>query len=150
LEIDRENDFLYICGFTKSPQDASFPLQQWLSTSYFDEIHDGSQDAFMARFAIDDILVSVDENMSNTAETLSIFATPNPTNGHLQIIGLPVAFRGVIELFNSEGRLVWSDSPLSSLNSPLTIDLGGLTPGVYVLRVLGDSIQESLRIVILK
>jgi hypothetical protein len=81
--------------------------------------------------------------------TTSLSVYPNPvTQGnplYLQSTGMPEG--SVANIFNSTGMLVKGNLPLSGMQS--TLDISGLTHGLYVQQVLQpDGIKETINIVV--
>jgi hypothetical protein len=150
LALDRDNDALYISGFTRSSQNASFPLEQWLPQSHFDGIHEGPQDAFIARFAIDDIMVSVDELNDEDNVNHQIYAMPNPSNGWFTIGGLTTTSHYYLQVFSSEGKLILAENVQASGSEYHQMDLRQLPSGLYLIHLIDGEHIQALKVTLAK
>jgi len=59
---------------------------------------------------------------------------PNPSTGKVFVEGLPV--HSMVYLYDLAGRLLFSEQTVSS---PVTIDVSGLSPGMYIVQTEGGS-----------
>ena len=85
---------------------------------------------------------------TETAPELVLY--PNPATEELNV-GLPdgKAYRS-LEIFDQNGRLHRTIDPQDMENRTLTIDLNGLAPGTYFLRLISDGGAEVRRFVKMK
>jgi hypothetical protein len=67
-------------------------------------------------------------------EVFTVRVYPNPVSGilHVELPDLPPAQTGTLEIYSSMGNPAIQPKPLGSTQS---IDLSGVSPGVYVVRV---------------
>jgi photosystem II stability/assembly factor-like uncharacterized protein len=84
-----------------------------------------------------------------TVPEASLGVYPNPTTGIVNF-GLPDrAANGqfIITVYSLNGRQVYTTTESVSGNSPVTIDLGALQPGTYLVSVISNEIRYTARIV---
>jgi hypothetical protein len=83
------------------------------------------------------------------AEQLTVY--PNPSNGEFDLILADGKFKnGTIEVLNMNGALIYSTVLTSNIGRIVLVDPGGLSSGVYVLRVVSDSNTYSQKLIIQK
>ncbi len=79
----------------------------------------------------------------------ALAAIPNPTSGPFRLSGFPSAMqlqKGHWEIFNAMGKLE-SSGPFTSLGSALELDLSGVAPGVYSVKITAGSGAAVSRVV---
>ena len=70
-----------------------------------------------------------------------ITISPNPVEDELEISGV----KGDVRVIDVLGREIQINSQLSILNSQLKIDVSGLAPGVYFVRI-GARVEKFVKI----
>ncbi len=140
---------LYVTGFTDwiFPEDVDFPLRPHLSSSYFDctvgtDDMDPDTDGFISMFDLDYVMVAT-ENFIDS-EKFNIY--PNPSYGSLFIENKTMRpYRG--KVFDAVGREVKHFS--SGKNKAVTnLDLSYLPKGIYFLHLYGNTLIETVKIII--
>ena len=81
----------------------------------------------------------------NNRPTFNLF--PNPTDGGVQLQGLPDNQPVQVRLFDALGRLVWEQSALPFDNGQQRLELGGLPAGLYHVVVRASYGISSTRLV---
>ncbi|PCI19090.1 hypothetical protein COB64_04245 [Candidatus Wolfebacteria bacterium] len=131
---DAAFDRLYLTGTTQSTAD--FPLLDPQTGNYMQFANAGGvtdQDAFIARFNVDDTPVSVSEFVSTGASKIKVF--PNPTESTIHIT-LNSARKAELSIYNTLGALVYSRAYLNEKS--ITVDLANFSQGVYVVKLVAD------------
>ncbi|MCL2027915.1 MAG: T9SS type A sorting domain-containing protein, partial [Bacteroidales bacterium] len=72
-----------------------------------------------------------------TDEGLTVY--PNPVNYELSITNYEWKSGDIVELFDINGRRVYSTPPVTDYRTPVTIDISHLPEGTYVLRIGGHT-----------
>lgn len=83
------------------------------------------------------------EDRGSINNTLLIY--PNPSNGTLNIKTTENVDEVTISIFDSNGRAVLTKEV--SLQNRITINTKGLTPGVYVVQILGENINQTSKLI---
>lgn len=81
-----------------------------------------------------------------TVEDASVLAYPNPSNGIYQISLSGIANDGLLQIFNMQGKLVYSQKVEQGL-SQTEVNLTGLSAGAYLLRFQSDGFQKDLKLI---
>jgi hypothetical protein len=83
----------------------------------------------------------------------SVAVAPNPFAGRAEVrVTLPVAERVVAAVYDALGRrvAVLHDGELEATTTALTLDGSSLSPGVYVVRVAGETFGETRRVTVVR
>ncbi len=93
-------------------------------------------------------IVGVNEN-SNPGISISVF--PNPASENL-FIEIPVSsLQDIrISLYNSTGLLVLEKNIRGFFNEMVEISLSGISPGIYVARIVSDELNVTKKVVVQK
>ena len=83
-------------------------------------------------------------NASGTAILSQVSIYPNPVSSNLQVKGLPANHTVNYALFNAQGVQLKNGTFLSE--TPV-INMGGFTPGIYLLKITTGGAEQVLRIV---
>jgi hypothetical protein len=86
--------------------------------------------------------VGIDEN-----EQLRLSAFPSPTDGELKVSGLPQGQKLNAVVFDSSGRLVYTEN-LTASGEYITLGVQGLSPGIYTLTMACEGITGSSRFIV--
>ncbi len=105
---------------------------------------------------VDDVVLPPHQIVVNThaavLEDLYVSATPNPTDGPLQLrLELPREQTVRIRVYNSQGRLLQtmqSPAPTPAGTSFYRLDLRGNAPGLYLLEVQGENYCKMIKVVV--
>jgi hypothetical protein len=85
-------------------------------------------------------------SITNNLESNGITIYPNPTNDFINIISKPTT-NGIIEIYNSTGKLVIKEPIAKELNS---IDLTNQADGLYFLKLISNgqilTLQKIIKI----
>ena len=73
----------------------------------------------------------------------SINAYPNPTNGIVQLEGLPISEKVMISIYNLSGEIVLQ---FESSGSNVIVDLSSESPGIYFIKIAGET-QHTAKII---
>ena len=116
-----------------------------------DKIHPASAQAYVfisdakwgIWFAQGNRPLGIDQTISSTVATVF----PNPASGQatLQFGKVPTGML-LVQLFDTEGKMVKSWSVAAAASIPL--DLNGIAGGLYVLKVTGNSVSTTTKLVI--
>lgn len=91
--------------------------------------------------SVSTVLVYDDGTSVREAENRNIHIFPNPATDRIQVKGVSSA---VIHIYDFSGKLVLSQKQ-TFMNTP--VDLGELDPGLYLLRIEGDTVQKTIRLI---
>jgi hypothetical protein len=83
----------------------------------------------------------------------SVAVAPNPVVGRAEVrVTLPVAERVVVAVYDALGRrvAVLHDGVLEAATTALVLDASVLSPGVYVVRVAGETFGETRRMTVVR
>lgn len=83
----------------------------------------------------------------NTAETLVVNVFPNPTAGRITL-SFQREINGWVQVFDLQGRLLTNQAVTGHAQAQL--DLGGQANGVYLVRVVDNTLVKTLRVVVKK
>jgi polyhydroxybutyrate depolymerase len=94
------------------------------------------------------------KNITAGIQTQAAFETniqvyPNPANSFIDLILPETSEKLVVELFSIQGSCLYSEQVTGSLHQ-ISLDDAKFTNGIYFLRVTGESVNASRRIVIQK
>ncbi|MDZ4840045.1 MAG: T9SS type A sorting domain-containing protein [Bacteroidota bacterium] len=82
------------------------------------------------------------------ASTNFIEVYPNPTRGHINIEAGADAGSCQLNLINTNGKIVWSDSKNINAAQRHSVDLPLVTPGVYILQIANEQGVNTFRLVL--
>ena len=105
---------------------------------------DGSKTATISVFVFENRTSAIDNYTSSKAAHMGMVVYPNPVSGQLNVIlGNVFAENAYIQLFDHTGRMVLG---LKSTGPENSIDMGSLTPGLYLIKVSsgGKSIVQHV------
>jgi hypothetical protein len=85
-------------------------------------------------------------SVSNDIEKISV-VFPNPTTGFFEIQINGQIQDGDLELFDSNGRIVYEGKMNTLENSSKTIDISSLANGVYFLRIKNEELSHTHKII---
>jgi hypothetical protein len=134
---------LYIAGYA-GQMNLQFPFQnpgpQPGGIPYFSTGHNypNNWDAFVARFDLQSVGVSIKEDEYTTLANFVFF--PNPTDQTLNF-KWNENFIGSLEIFNSLGKQIKHHSINLKTNELFTIDVSELPPGIYLIKA-GNNQQQ--------
>ncbi len=139
MAIDGQNNL----HLTSESVSNNFPVYDGFGVPYYDPTINGSSDVTITRFRLSPInAISVKEEKKSALPGVSVF--PNPTNGSLNIaIDNPIK-NSYFYIYNSLGQLVKT----GILKAEKTqIDVGYLTPGIYVIDVRNETYKGSTKFI---
>lgn len=108
-----------------------------------------SDDCYAGRTAIDSIKLTFTNNQSNIIDSdnpgISIGVFPNPFHNEIKINGLLASKKYLIQVFNSQGRKVFS----YRISNRDFVDITNLhfSPGVYLIRLFDENKNKELGII---
>jgi hypothetical protein len=107
---------------------------------------DGGDESFILDKRQGEALFIHKMSITNNLESNGITIYPNPTNDFINIISKPTT-NGIIEIYNSTGKLVIKEPIAKELNS---IDLTNQADGLYFLKLISNgqilTLQKIIKI----
>lgn len=141
--VERSHDGVHFeaIGTIRANNSASYSLYDhhpFGGTSYY-RLKMQGDDGFVQYSRIRQVLIIGDK-------TISMY--PNPTSGVIHISGLEDnRSNALINIFDELGRKVWTGNVASGQMAPTGIDLSRLASGTYVIRVVSEEVNGTMRFV---
>lgn len=104
----------------------------------------GGMDAFVARYALDDVTTGIAPVES--ADAVLLYPNPLHTQGEVRFTN-PAHLPAYLQLYDAQGRLVLRTAPTTS--DRIVLDRGALAPGLYQVQLVsGDAVRDAGRWVV--